>query len=69
MEETKIKYYIQADHQLRRYIAENFHSSLPAVARALNYTDNSKKARLIRTVALEHGAVKMEVREAESQKA
>lgn len=67
MEQHKIKYYIDADAELRRWLAEKFGSSLPSVSRALSYTDNSDKARRLRKIAMEHGAVKMEVRVAEYQ--
>ena len=71
MENTQIKYYIEADGELRREIARLAGVSLPAVSKALNYSAemNAKTAHRIRVIALEHGAVKMEVKVANTQKA
>ena len=71
MGDTQIKYYIEADGELRREIARIAGCSLPAVSKALNYQGpmNPKTAHRIRVIALEHGAVKMEVKQAEVQKA
>ncbi len=74
MENTKIKYFIEADKELRREVARivkksGLPCSLPSVCRALNYTDMSVNAYKIRRIALERGAVKMEVKVCDEQKA
>jgi hypothetical protein len=74
MEDTQIKYFIEADGELRRKIAaiakkSGMPCSLPSISRALNYSDMSVNAYKIRRIALEHGAVKMEVKVSDIQKA
>ena len=69
MESTKVKYYIEADGELRQLVARIAKCQLPMVCKALAYQSKSRKAHQIRVIALEHGAVKMEVKPAESQKA
>ena len=74
MENTNIKYFIEADNELRREVAKiakksGLPCSLPYVCRALNYTDMSVNAYKIRRIALEHGAVKMEVKVCDEQQA
>lgn len=71
MESTQIKYFIEADGELRREIARIAGCSLPSVSKALRYSleMNAKTAHRIRVIALEHGAVKMETKPCENQKA
>ena len=74
MEDTQIKYYIEADETVRRRVAEiakrtHLPNSLPYICRALNYTDMSVNAHKIRVIALQNGAVKMEVKKSDNQKA
>ena len=69
MEDTKVKFYIEADGNLRVELARAFGKSLPTVCRALDYSCNNDVAKKIRVLALKKGAVKMEVKQADIQKA
>ena len=62
MESTKVKYYIEADGELRQLVARIAQCQLPMVCKALAYQSKSRKAHQIRVIALEHGAVKMETK-------